>query len=49
MSVSIAKLKCIPSKTKSFSKVFFPYFIDVWSKLNPEVRNAKPIYVNFKN
>ena len=39
-SVSSGKLKCIPSRTKSFSKTFFPYCIDERNKLNPEVRNA---------
>ena len=39
-SVSSGKLKCIPSRTKSFSKIFFPYCIDEWNKLNPEIRNA---------
>ena len=43
-SVSSCKLKCIPSRTKSFSKKFFPYCIDEWNKLNPEIRNAKSIY-----
>ena len=43
-SVSSGKLKCIPSKTKSFSKTFFPYCTDEWNKLNPEIRNAKSIY-----
>ena len=39
--------KCIPLKTKSFSKTFYPYCIDDWNKLNPEIRNAKSI--NLKN
>ena len=43
-SVSSGKLKCIPSRTKSFSKTFFPYCIDEWNKLNPEIGNAKSIY-----
>ena len=43
-SVSSGKLKCIPSRTKSFSKTFFSYCIDEWNKLNPEIRNAKSIY-----
>ena len=43
-SVSFGKLKCIPSRTKSFSKTFFPYCIDEWHKLNPEIRNSKSIY-----
>ena len=43
-SVSSGKLKCIPSRTKSFSKTFFPLCIEEWNKLNPEIRNAKSIY-----
>ena len=43
-SVSSGKLKCIPSRTKSFSKKVFPYCIDEWNKLNPEIKNAKSIY-----
>ena len=43
-SVSSGKLKCIPLRTKSFSKTFFPYCIEEWNKLNPEIRNAKSIY-----
>ena len=43
-SVSSGKLKCILTRTKSFSKTFFPYCIDEWNKLNPEIRNAKSIY-----
>ena len=35
-SVPSGKLKCIPSRTKSFSKTFFPYCIDDG--------NAKSIY-----
>ena len=29
---------------KSFKKIFFPYYIDEWNKLNPEVRNAKSMH-----
>ena len=36
-SVSFGELKCIPSRTKSFSKTFFPYSIDEWNKLNSEI------------
>ena len=43
-SVSSGKLKCIPSRTKSFSKTFFPNCIDEGNKLNPEIGNAKSIY-----
>ena len=43
-SVSSGKLECIPLRTKSFSKIFFPYCIEEWNTLNPEIRNAKPIY-----
>ena len=43
-SVSCGKLKCIPSRIKSFRKTFFPYGTDEWKKLNPEIRNAKSIY-----
>ena len=43
-SVSSGKLKCIPSRTKSFSKTCFPLCIEEWNKLNPEIRNAKSIY-----
>ena len=42
-SVSSGKLKCIPLRTKSFSKTFSPYCIDEWNKLNPKIRNAKSI------
>ena len=42
-SVSAGKLKPLPSWSKSFKKSFFPYCVDEWNKLNPEVRNAKPI------
>ena len=43
-SVSSGKLKCVPSRTKSFSKTFFPYCIEEWNKLNREIRNVKSIY-----
>ena len=43
-SVLSGKLKCLPSRTKSFSKTFFPYCIDEWNDLNPETRNAKSTY-----
>ena len=43
-SVSAGKWKPLPSWSKRFKKVFFPYCIDEWNKLNPEVRNAKSIY-----
>ena len=46
-SVSSGKLKCVPSRIKSFSKTFFPYCIDELNKFNPEIRNVKPTY-NFK-
>ena len=42
-SVSSGKLKCIPLRTKSFSKTIFPDCIDEWNKLNPKIRNAKSI------
>ena len=47
-SVSSGKLKYIPSRTKSFSKTFFPYCIDQRNKLNPETR-MQNLYINFKN
>ena len=34
----------MPSRTKSFSKTFFPYCTDEWNKLNLGIRNAKSIY-----
>ena len=43
-SVSARKLNSLPSRSKSFTKAFFPYCIDEWNKLNPEVRNAKSIH-----
>ena len=43
-SLSSDKLKCIASRTKSFSKTFFPYCIGESNKLNPEIRNVKSIY-----
>ena len=42
-SVSFGKLKCIPSRTKRFSKIFFPYGIEEWNKLKPENRNTKSL------
>ena len=42
-SVSFGKLKRIPSRTKGFSKIFFPCCIGERNKLNLEVRNAKSI------
>ena len=46
-SVSSGKLKCIPSRTKSFSKTFFPYCIDQWNKLKSRNYQCK-IYIMFK-
>ena len=47
-SVSATKLKCTLSRTKSFSKTFFPYCIDEWNKLNPEIRSVKSIKYKFE-
>ena len=43
-SVSAGKWNPLPSWSKGFKKASFPYCIDEWNKLNPEVRNAKSIY-----
>ena len=45
---SSGKVKCIPLRTSKSSKHFFPYCIDEWNKLNPDVRNVKSIY-KFEN
>ena len=37
------KTNVIPSRTKTFKKVFFPYGINEWNNLNVEVRNTKSI------
>ena len=37
------------SRTKAFSKTFFPYCFDEWNNLNPEIRNAKSIYKFIKS
>ena len=44
-SASTTKINPIPSRSKSFRKTFFPYCINEWNKLKPEVRNAKQIGV----
>ena len=39
------KIHFIPSRTKSFKKIFFPYCRNEWNNLNAEVRNAKSIHI----
>ena len=39
------KINPISSRSKTFRKTFFPYCINEWNKLKPEVRNAKQIGV----
>ena len=47
-SASTTKINPIPSRSKAFRKTFFPYFINEWRNLQPEVRNAKQISVFLK-
>ena len=44
-SASTTKIDPIPSRSKTFRKTFFPYCINEWNNLKPEVRNAKQIGV----
>ena len=48
-SALTTKMNPIPSRSKTFRKTFFPYFINEWNNLKPEVRNAKQIGVFKKN
>ena len=43
-SASTRQLKPLPSRSKSFKKAFFPYCIDEWNRVNPEVGNAKSMH-----
>ena len=50
-STRVAKknlLTALASRTLSFSNTFFPHCINVWNKLNHNLRNANSIY-KFKN
>ena len=40
-SASTTKINPISSRSKTFSKTFFPYCMNEWNNLKPEVRNAK--------
>ena len=42
-SALITKINPIPSRSKTFRKTFFPYRLNEWNNLKPEVRNAKQI------
>ena len=42
-SASTTKINPIPSRSKTFRKIFSPYCINEWNNLKPEVRNAKQI------
>ena len=42
-SASTNKINPIPSRSKTFRKIFSPYCINEWNNLKPEVRNAKQI------
>ena len=46
-SASTTKINPIPSRSKTFKKTFFAYYINEWNwnNLKPEVRNAKQIGV----
>ena len=44
-SALTTKINPIPSRSKTFRKTFFPYCINEWNNLKPEVRNAKQIGV----
>ena len=44
-STSNTRTNPIPSRSKPFRKTFFPYCINEWNNLKPEVRNAKQIGV----
>ena len=44
-SASTSVVKSIPSRTKSFTKTFFPYCINEWNKLNIEIRNARSLNI----
>ena len=43
-SISARNLKAIPSRRKSFKKIFFRYCFDQWKKHKPEVTNTKSTY-----
>ena len=47
-SASAPIVKSIPSRTKSFKKTFFPYYINEWNKLNVEIRDTRSLNI-FKN
>ena len=44
-SALTTKINPIPSRSKTFRKTFFPYCINEWNNLKPEVKNAKQIGV----
>ena len=44
-SASASTIKSIPSRTKSFKKIFFPYCINEWHKLNVEIKNARSLNI----
>ena len=44
-SASASTIKSIPSRTKSFKKIFFPYCINEWHKLNVEIKNARSLHI----
>ena len=44
-SASASIIKSIPSRTKSFKKLFFLFFINEWNNLNVEIRNSKSLNI----
>ena len=44
-SASTSVIRPFPSRTKSFKKPFFPYFINEWNNLTVEISNAKSINI----
>ena len=44
-SASTSAIRPFPSRTKSFKKSFFPYYINKWNNHTVEIRNAKSINI----
>ena len=44
-SAKVSKIMSISTRTKSFKKYFFPYFINEWNNLKADIRNTKSISI----
>ena len=44
-SASTSIIKSIPSRTKSFKRMFFPYCINEWNEINIEIRNCRSLNI----